>query len=101
MDKGLSIRLGRASAIQDYDISVALPTRPILSDPKNVTCVTELMKLWVTVGRIQGMIYEVLYSPGAMRKNVSERVASGKQLADETTRWWNDEVAVSTVCKPS
>ena len=42
MDKSLSISLGRASLLHDYDIDVDLP-------------------------RIQGQVYERLYSPKALK----------------------------------
>ena len=79
LDKGLSLRLGRASIIQDYDIS-SVPTF-------NQVDLSELWKsiytLWIVLSRIQGDIYELLYSPRALRQPEAERTAHARRLASE------------------
>lgn len=79
LDKGLSLRLGRASTIQDYDIS--------LTPTFNRIDIAELWKsiytLWITLARIQGKVYELLYSPAALRQPETERVAHARRLAAE------------------
>lgn len=61
-DKSLSLRLGRAPTIQDYDITVPYPS----SDDPDREAVTELLRLWVVASKIQGQIYELLYCPEAL-----------------------------------
>lgn len=79
LDKGLSLRLGRASNIQDYDISLT-PTfgRGDLRDLWN-----SVYTLWITLSRIQGKVYELLYSPAALSQPETERVAHARRLAAE------------------
>ena len=60
MDKGLCLRLGRASCIQDYDIAVPMP---ILEAGENFSSGNKLVKFWCRLASIQGRIYEDLYSP--------------------------------------
>ncbi|OTB04759.1 hypothetical protein M426DRAFT_320617 [Hypoxylon sp. CI-4A] len=79
LDKGLSLRLGRASILQDYDIS--LPH--IAPEAKSSYPGTEVMTLWIKHAQIQGRIYERLYSPGALRQADSYRVEQVGILASE------------------
>ncbi|KAI1080113.1 hypothetical protein F5B20DRAFT_540812 [Whalleya microplaca] len=64
LDKALSLRLGRASILQDYDIS--LPH--IAPEAKASYPGKEVMTLWIKHAQAQGKIYERLYSPGALRR---------------------------------
>ncbi|KAI1409868.1 fungal-specific transcription factor domain-containing protein [Hypoxylon sp. FL1857] len=79
LDKGLSLRLGRASILQDYDIS--LPH--IAPEAKAAYPGTEVMTLWIKHAQVQGRIYERLYSPGALRQPDSYRVEQVGMLAAE------------------
>lgn len=79
LDKGLSLRLGRASILQDYDIS--LPH--IAPEAKAAYPGTEVMTLWIKHAQIQGRIYERLYSPGALRQSEMYRVEQVGILAAE------------------
>jgi len=61
MDKGLSLRLGRASTIQDWDVTIPLPE----STPGNQASgqgLMSLLALGVKIARCQGNIHELLYS---------------------------------------
>ncbi|KAF5010763.1 hypothetical protein FDECE_3093 [Fusarium decemcellulare] len=62
IDKSLSLRLGRASTIQDWDVTVPLPTM----DPIEATPLSAFVSLWVATARCQGQIYELLYSPDSV-----------------------------------
>ncbi|KAJ2965873.1 hypothetical protein NUW58_g10804 [Xylaria curta] len=64
LDKALSLRLGRASVLQDYDISLPHVT----PDAKAAYPGKEVMTLWIQHARVLGRIYERLYSPGALRQ---------------------------------
>ncbi|KAB8234773.1 hypothetical protein BDV23DRAFT_30138 [Aspergillus alliaceus] len=78
-DKALSLRLGRAPSIQDYDIS--LPTK--FEQLGNFEPWRTIYPLWIQLARIQGKVYEMLYSPAALRKPASERALCARQLASE------------------
>ncbi|XXH02256.1 hypothetical protein Hte_008625 [Hypoxylon texense] len=82
LDKGLSLRLGRASILQDYDIS--LPH--IAPEAKASYPGTEVMTLWIKHAQIQGRIYERLYSPGALRQSNAYRVEQVGLLSAEINR---------------
>ncbi|KAI1765784.1 fungal-specific transcription factor domain-containing protein [Hypoxylon sp. FL1150] len=82
LDKGLSLRLGRASILQDYDIS--LPH--IAPEAKASRPGTEVMTLWIKHAQIQGRIYERLYSPGALRQQNAYRVEQVGLLSAEINR---------------
>ena len=68
LDKGLSLRLGRPSNIPEVEIS--LP--PDINEPR---C--------VTVARIQGKIYDQLYSPMALSRPDDCREELAENLATE------------------
>ncbi|RYC54214.1 hypothetical protein CHU98_g11993, partial [Xylaria longipes] len=69
LDKALSLRLGRASVLQDYDISLPHVT----PDAKAAYPGKEVMTLWIQQARVLGRIYERLYSPGALRQPEAAR----------------------------
>lgn len=61
MDKGLSLRLGRASTIQDWDVTIPLPE----STPEDQVSDQDLVSflgMGVKVARCQGNMHELLYS---------------------------------------
>ncbi|KAI0172907.1 fungal-specific transcription factor domain-containing protein [Hypoxylon sp. FL1284] len=88
MDKGLSLRLGRASILQDYDIS--LPH--IAPEAKSERPGSEVIVLWTRHAQIQGRIYERLYSPGALRQSNSYRVEQVGHLSVELNRLMADSM---------
>lgn len=69
VDKTLSLRLGRASTIPDWEISIDLPALPN-GDQEPVLA---YFVLWIKLARCQGNIYEMLYSPGSMMQSDSVR----------------------------
>ncbi|USP78022.1 uncharacterized protein yc1106_05296 [Curvularia clavata] len=79
-DKQLSLRLGRASTIQDWDVSLPLPAAkktPINSfEESNMIC------YWVKVAKIQGQVYEKLFSPVTYTKSPSARGQIARNLVD-------------------
>ncbi|KAF4999996.1 hypothetical protein FGRMN_2077 [Fusarium graminum] len=79
IDKSLSLRLGRASTIQDWDVTVPLPS----PDPTDSTPLSAFISLWVATARCQGHIYELLYSPGSMNQSDdTRRYRAQKLVAD-------------------
>lgn len=79
LDKGLSLRLGRPSVIQDYDITVPIPTSSIDRHPAIEHC----LLTWIKVSRCQGRVYELLYSPAALAQDDGIRTARAQGLADD------------------
>ncbi|CAJ2503671.1 Uu.00g110650.m01.CDS01 [Anthostomella pinea] len=82
LDKALSLRLGRASVMQDYDIS--LPH--VVPDAKAAYPGKEVMALWIQHAQALGRIYERLYSPGALRAPDAARREQAAVLAAEQHR---------------
>ncbi|KAH7142734.1 fungal-specific transcription factor domain-containing protein [Dactylonectria estremocensis] len=87
VDKSLSLRLGRASTIPDWDISIDLPSAP---GPDRQP-VLAYFALWIRSARCQGNIYEMLYSPDSIKQPDSVRqsrveflVSSLQQLEKDT-----------------
>ncbi|KAJ5350973.1 transcriptional regulator family: Fungal Specific TF [Penicillium brevicompactum] len=76
----MSLRLGRACPIQNYDISLPLPPADALDipEPWGLICV-----LWTKSAIIQSKVYQYLYSPEALQQPQSHRIAHAKQLAAE------------------
>ncbi|OQE35330.1 hypothetical protein PENCOP_c013G00872 [Penicillium coprophilum] len=75
----LSLRLGRASPIQNYDISLPIPDENSdVAYPWGHVCMW-----WTQFAIIQSEIYQYLYSPEALQKPESERVTHARRLAAE------------------
>ncbi|GIJ85287.1 hypothetical protein Asppvi_004143 [Aspergillus pseudoviridinutans] len=79
LDKALSLRLGRASSIQDYDITIPEDLGGHTVDEPWRT----MYHLWVKTAEIQGKVYEQLYSPAALSGPERERALCARQLASE------------------
>jgi hypothetical protein len=77
MDRALSLRLGRAATIPDYDIDIPSNFEPTDIGEPWVTA----FGLWVQMARIQGLVYEKLYSPAALRQDPKFRMAEARSLA--------------------
>jgi hypothetical protein len=68
VDKGLSLRLGRASSIQEYTLSLTLES---------------FEHRWNRTATILGRTYEQLYSPSALSQSLAERIGKAEVLARE------------------
>ncbi|KAI1258936.1 fungal-specific transcription factor domain protein [Xylariaceae sp. FL1019] len=90
LDKALSLRLGRASVLQDYDISLPHVTPESKADYPG----KEVMTLWIQHAQILGRIYERLYSPGALRQPETTRTEQVARLAAEQTRLMKETLAL-------
>lgn len=79
IDKALSLRLGRAATIQDYDVSI-----PIVM---NIAGIIEpwnsIYLLWIHYATAQGKVYEMLYSPMALKQSEEHRASQARKLASE------------------
>lgn len=85
-DKILALRLGRASVIQDWDISLPF----VLSDegtphgPEG----SQMLSYWIKVARVQGQTYEKLFSPAAFLRPPEERTRTAIQLVNAMNVAW-------------
>lgn len=77
LDKGLALRLGRASVLQDAEITVPRRLGP-LSDYE---VYRDTLNSWVYHAELQGRIYSELYSPAALQRPVEQRVQKARELA--------------------
>ncbi|EFQ26006.1 fungal specific transcription factor domain-containing protein [Colletotrichum graminicola M1.001] len=62
IDKSLSLRLGRASTIPDWHITMPLPS----VKEQAASPILPYLVLWVKTAKCQGQIYEKLYSPDSI-----------------------------------
>ncbi|KAF2676907.1 hypothetical protein K458DRAFT_424397 [Lentithecium fluviatile CBS 122367] len=94
MDKTLSLRLGRASIIQDWDMSLPYPqldTKHMpLASPMPGSLGTEMLLFWIKVAQIQGKVYEKLFSPAAFLKPPEERAQIATQLVEALNHTWTE-----------
>ena len=75
----MSLRLGRACPIQDYDIGIPPPFEHFNdSGIWGTVCA-----LWTKQSMIQSQVYTLLYSPAALNQPESERVLHARRLAAE------------------
>ncbi|KAK2761610.1 hypothetical protein FQN54_001438 [Arachnomyces sp. PD_36] len=81
LDKTLSLRLGRASVLQDYDIDVSFP-KIVLSEPR-LQAWDSIHLYWIKLAEFHGLAYEQLYSPRALSESPDERAAKAKVLIDK------------------
>lgn len=79
IDKNLSLRLGQAPFLQDYDLDLPLPhVDP--SDPLNPLGRTHL---WVVAASVTSLVYQQLYSPGALKQTDAARLQAVQQLLQQ------------------
>lgn len=87
MDKNLSLRLGQASTIQDYDISIPQPAPGSPAWPP-------VLWYWIKVAETQGQVYEQLYSPRAFSKTDQERSQTANRLSMSLQEAFNSRYKV-------
>ncbi|KAH7385439.1 fungal-specific transcription factor domain-containing protein [Phaeosphaeria sp. MPI-PUGE-AT-0046c] len=85
-DKTMSLRLGRPSVIQDWDISLPFFTADTLE--KDVPAGRLMLTYWVKVARVQGQTYERLFSPAAFLKPGEERTRTAVELVNALNQAW-------------
>ncbi|KAJ6130313.1 hypothetical protein N7512_003093 [Penicillium capsulatum] len=75
----ISLRLGRASVIQDCEIGIPLPEEVFgKRGTWGLICI-----IWAKQAMIQNQVYAHLYSPAALNQPESERVSHARRLAGE------------------
>ncbi|KAL2679195.1 hypothetical protein Neosp_009958 [[Neocosmospora] mangrovei] len=83
-DKNLSSRLGRTSIIQDLDVDTGLNA---VSDEPGRTPWDQAFVSFVEFARIQGKIYDSLYSPAAKKSQPESRVVVAFDLESQLSAW--------------
>jgi len=86
-DKQLSLRLGRASVIQDWDMSLPL----IAATPTPAAHAlgsSEMMVYWIKIAKVQGQTYEKLFSPAAFLRSTEERTRTAIDLVNAMNQAW-------------
>ncbi|CEJ89569.1 hypothetical protein VHEMI05407 [[Torrubiella] hemipterigena] len=91
VDKSLGLRLGRASSIQECDISIA---REFEFDDFGPAGADSVPTMWVEVSGLQGRIYELLYSPAALACPPATLATRARALAEDILRL-EDRAAMS------
>jgi hypothetical protein len=91
VEKGLSLRLGRASSVSDYDITLPLPDLEKADCGPYYACTIR----WIKLSSIQGRVYKMLYSPAALSGPQSNRTAWAQSLVAETTALYSGVVGDS------
>ena len=86
LDKGLSLRMGRASVLQDYDISQTFSAEW----ERGPFPTGEVLNLWIRHSRIQGNIYEHLYSPAALAQPQDRRVERVNAIVAEVNHAFSE-----------
>ncbi|KAB8343138.1 hypothetical protein FH972_022731 [Carpinus fangiana] len=80
VDKALSLRLGRAPHMHDYDIDAPVAFHTVDHGP-----VSQYFILWVDCARIQGELYEKLYSPQGISCSADHRAHQALRIVDRLT----------------
>ncbi|CAI7638861.1 unnamed protein product [Penicillium bialowiezense] len=95
-DKTMSLLLGRASYLQDFDIDVKTPSAS--SDPA-LRPWDEAFYWMIKLSEVQGNTYNKLYSPAAIKHSSSERLNDIRNLrtAIEECRRGRDEIDYTKV----
>jgi hypothetical protein len=76
VDKDLSLRLGQASFMQDYDIDLPLP----YVDRSAPLTPFGRLNMWIEAARISSLVYQQLYSPTALKQPDATRSQLAQQL---------------------
>lgn len=79
IDKTLSLRIGQSSLLQDCDIEIEPPA----ADPTQSFASLSRLGCWVKSARIMDLVYQRLYSPGALRHSDALRFEAVQQLLHE------------------
>ncbi|RVD87319.1 uncharacterized protein DFL_001561 [Arthrobotrys flagrans] len=84
VDKNLSLTLGRASNFQDFDIDTEYFS---VSKTEGIAPWDQASIAFISLGRLQGMVYDQLYSATALKKSQAERHALISDLDAQLRPW--------------
>jgi hypothetical protein len=85
-DKTLSLRLGRSSILQDWDISLPFLVSNGPEDKHSES--SAFLSYWIKVARVQGLTYEKLFCPAAFLKSTEERTRIAIELVNTLNQAW-------------
>lgn len=95
LDKTLSLRLGRSSILQDWDISLPFV---VSSDPNDKHAESSaFLSYWIKVARVQGLTYEKLFCPAAFTRSTEERTRIAIELVNSLNQAWYERGDASIV----
>ncbi|KAH8721715.1 fungal-specific transcription factor domain-containing protein [Ilyonectria robusta] len=98
-DKSLSLRLGRAPLIQDYDVDVK---QWIASKETGSLPWEQIFASFVEFARIQAQVYERLYSPSSNKLDTAQRQTLIDDLSTQLSTWysgWQQIDSTNAHCK--
>ncbi|KAL4948936.1 hypothetical protein BDW69DRAFT_175501 [Aspergillus filifer] len=91
MDKNVSLSLGRASSLQDYDIDAELFTP---SSDSRFRFYDLLCHSAINFARLEGKVYDLVYSARALTAPFEETLEHTARLVQELNNWKTDELEV-------
>ena len=94
-DRVMSLNLGRGTIMREEETDVDLITLP--SDPR-IRQWDEIYLQFLQFSRIQGYIYEELYSLSASRRSLEERQSSCAKLDFMLRKWRSTATTVRLAC---
>ncbi|KAF4968347.1 hypothetical protein FSARC_4293 [Fusarium sarcochroum] len=86
-DKTNSLHLGNASRVQDFEVDAHYPTIP--DEPAEKPWI-ELFHLAIRLAKVEGLIFEKLYSPAALQSPAIERRQWIDALVADAHQWRYD-----------
>ncbi|KAG6356698.1 hypothetical protein INS49_014572 [Diaporthe citri] len=92
-DKNLSLRLGKASTIQDFDTDIQQV--PISEDPKRAPWDIAFVAC-TNLAHLQGCLYEGLYSSAARKHTKEVRSEVVSSLAAKLAQWYDDWLHINS-----
>ncbi|KAF2260489.1 hypothetical protein CC78DRAFT_536366 [Lojkania enalia] len=87
-DKTMSLLLGRASSLQDFEIDARYPA--VSNDPTRHPWDKSFI-MGIKIARIQGQIYDRLYSPAALALPSFERIQRMTDLTIALKSWFEEK----------
>lgn len=92
-DKKLSLRLGKASTIQDFDMDIRQVS--VSEDPKRAPWDLAFVAC-TNLTHLQGCLYEGLYSSTAKKHTKEERREMVSVLASKLAHWYDDWLHINS-----
>lgn len=101
LDKGLALRLGRASNIHDFDVNLPRGLHCAYNRPSTAQF-AKYIDVWIGMAQTQGNLYRDLYSPYALSLPQHVRATNAQSLAEDLikTRAELRDIYVSLSCVP-
>jgi hypothetical protein len=95
LDKGLSLRMGRPSAIRNNEFTLQRLAEATQDDVSAIGP-SSLLSKWIDFALLQGKVYDELYSPAAMLQTRSLQAPRAQRLAADLQRVYNADILSET-----